>query len=167
MCEIMKKLIKSKEVQERCNYWVESQKDASLLEDPLYISKSNDSDEFDTDSEFDSVSQCGTKRRRMALPVKAEKLDMLCEWKDCEFRHWSPERFLEHVGEHIPELELKILGDDNSIYVCGWKNCPYETTLSNEITWHVYYHAYHTKIKSIGINIRQRTRLPVILICFT
>ena len=161
MCEIMKKLIKSKEVQERCSEWVESQKDVSMLEDPLLIPNLNESDEFDSDTDFDSVSQCGTKRRRTAKAMKDEKLDMLCEWKDCTFRNTSTKRFLDHVGKHIPELEIKIIGDESGIYLCGWKSCPYETALSHEITWHVYYHAYHAKIKCIGTNIKQRTKLPV------
>jgi hypothetical protein len=47
------------------------------------------------------------------------------------------------------------------VYVCLWEQCGFESADSNEITRHVNFHSYHTKIKCIGSNILARSRLPV------
>lgn len=167
MSEMKKKLIKAKELQERCSEWVDSQVIYSTEDEHLSLLNLDETDDTISNSEFDSVSQCGAKRRRLAVKLKDEILDMECDWKDCSFKSSSPKLFLEHVGEHIPELEMRSLDDGTTIYLCGWKNCPYETNLATSITWHVYYHAYHQKLKSIGNNFKQRNKLTVtnFLIC--
>ncbi|XP_015607647.1 histone H4 transcription factor [Cephus cinctus] len=161
MASIERKLITSKEVQERCSDWVESQKELLYSEDNVLKRKrENEHDEyFDTDSEFDSVSECGTKRRRLAKQMKDEVLNLLCEWKDCLFDSTSMEVFTKHVANHIPQLEIKTTEEDKEVYVCQWKGCSGETAIPQEISRHVNYHAFHAKLKCIGSNIRGRIKL--------
>ncbi|XP_012281812.1 histone H4 transcription factor [Orussus abietinus] len=162
MADAVKKLITSQEVQERCSDWVESQKDVLYFEDNTAKRKlENERDEFiETDSEFDSVSECGAKRRRLAKQMKAEVLLLLCEWKNCDFSINSMGIFVKHVANHVPQLEVKITEDEKSVYLCQWKGCTYESGINDDIIRHVNYHAYHTKLKCIGSNIRGRVKLP-------
>lgn len=163
MSDVVKKLMASKVVLDRCNKWVESQKDYSYTEEDTLKRKSEISeydDCYNTDSEFDSVSECGNKRRRVGTQLKNEVLDLVCQWKECTFRSSHMEQFLRHVSSHIPSIQISVR-DDNEVYVCQWENCSYESDVSDEIPRHVNYHAYHTKLKCIGSNIRRQIKLPV------
>lgn len=152
----------SRVMQDRCSKWVESQKDYSYSGDTLRrkLSESENDDWCCTDSEFDSVSECGRKKRRVGIQLKNEALDLACEWKECTFHNNHMERFLRHVSSHIPNVQISVK-DNNEVYVCQWKDCPYETEICDEILRHVNYHSYHTKLKCIGSNVRKKIKLPV------
>lgn len=40
--------------------------------------------------------------------------------------------------------------------MCKWKECNFETQNNKEISRHVYFHSYHTKLKAIGVNVHLR-----------
>ncbi|XP_034177913.2 histone H4 transcription factor [Osmia lignaria lignaria] len=161
MAEFEKKLITSKEVQQRCNDWVESQKNCQYTDEAQYKRKLTDDDDiYNTDSEFDSVSECGTKRRRVGLPLKCEVYHLFCEWISCEYESNHVKRFVDHVSEHVSDLSTRTNEKDITVYVCQWNGCFYESNDPDEITRHVNYHSYHTKLKCIGSNIRARIKLP-------
>jgi len=164
MADIERPLIASKVVQERCSKWVESQKDYSYSDEDRFKRKLRDETEYEdwynTDSEFDSVSECGIKRRKVGTPLRNEVLDLACEWDECTFRSDHMDKFLKHVSTHIPNVQIS-MKDDNEVYVCQWKNCPYDSDVCDEVIRHINYHAYHTKLKCIGSNIRGRIKLPV------
>lgn len=151
-------------VQERCSKWVESQKDYSYSDEDSLKRKLKEDTEYEdwynTDSEFDSVSECGAKRRKVGTPLRNEKLNLVCEWEECTFRSDHMDKFLKHVSSHIPNVQIS-MKDDNEVYVCQWKDCPYDSDVCDEVIRHINYHAYHTKLKCIGSNIRGRTKLPV------
>lgn len=152
----------NKQVTDRCIKWVELQ-DYPYTEDITAKRKSTEfdyDDYYNTDSEFDSVSVCDAKRRRVGTQLKDEILDLTCEWRECNFYSRHMEQFLRHVSSHIPSIQVS-MKDDNEVYVCQWKDCPYDTDTCEEIARHVNYHAYHTKLKSIGSNVRNRIKLPV------
>ncbi|KAG8035804.1 hypothetical protein G9C98_001460 [Cotesia typhae] len=145
---------------------------------------------FDTDSEFDSVSECGGKKRKLQTHSKDEVLNLICEWKDCQYTSTVVERFVHHVANHVTDLDVKISSDSKNIetnnidgsnnknnviedgdkkeddtcekgvYVCKWKHCGYENDSTPIIIKHVNYHAYHTKLKCIGANLRGKIKLP-------
>lgn len=158
-----KQFIGSQEVQVRCDSWVKAQND--ILRSPGSIQNNRESEQDDgswaTDSEFDSVSECGTKRRRLAVPIKDEILNLVCKWKNCHEVTTSMDRFVKHVSEHIPELEIELNENGCQVYVCSWKDCSYETSGKDDITRHVNYHSFHAKLQSIGANIKSRIKLPV------
>lgn len=35
-------------------------------------------------------------------------------------------------------------------YICDWRECEFTCCKKDELDRHVYYHAFHTKIKSMG-----------------
>ncbi|XP_011638600.1 histone H4 transcription factor isoform X2 [Pogonomyrmex barbatus] len=156
------KLIASKMVLDRCGSWVELQKDFSYLEEETAQCKLDEfeyDDWCNTDSEFDSVSECGGKKRKVGIQLKAEVLDLVCEWKECTFRNSHLDQFLRHISSHIPNVQIG-MKDDSEIYMCQWKDCPFDSDVSDEIVRHINYHAYHTKLKCIGSNVRGRIKLP-------
>ncbi|XP_076166637.1 histone H4 transcription factor [Ptiloglossa arizonensis] len=161
MAEFAKKLITSKDMQQRCNDWVESQKNFTYMDEIHYKRKQTDDDDsYNTDSEFDSVSECGAKRRRVGLPLKREVFHLSCEWIGCEYEANHVERFVQHVAQHVSELNIQTNEQGINVYVCQWSGCFYENNDPDEISRHVNYHAYHTKLKCIGSNIRARIKLP-------
>lgn len=164
MTEFAEKLITSKDVEQRCNEWVESQKNVTYTDEVQHKRKTTDDDDDDscnTESEFDSVSECGTKRRRVGLPLKREVFHLSCEWIGCEYETNHVERFVKHVGWHVSDLSIRTNEKGVDVYVCQWNDCFYENNNSDEISRHVNYHAFHTKLKCIGSNIRARIKLPV------
>ncbi|XP_011307228.1 histone H4 transcription factor [Fopius arisanus] len=162
MSDTMEGLMADQEGQEKCKIWVKSQ--TQLLEPSAPSLKREaacDLEEyFETDSEFDSVSECGAKKRRFGIQVKKEVLNLVCEWKNCSFKSCSIDRFLSHVATHVPDLEIKLNDSGDQVYACQWHDCGFENGISEEITRHVNFHAYHTKLKCIGSNIRERIKLP-------
>ncbi|XP_011164774.2 histone H4 transcription factor [Solenopsis invicta] len=155
-------LMANKVLQDRCSTWVESQKDHSYSEEQSLKRKLEEfeyDDWYNTDSEFDSVSECGGKKRKVGTQLKDEVLNLACEWKTCTFRSNYLDQFLRHVSSHIPSVQIS-MKDDNEVYVCQWKDCPYNSDASDEIIRHINYHSYHTKLKCIGSNVRGRTKLP-------
>lgn len=161
MTEFGKKLISSKDVQKRCNDWVESQKDFTYTDETQCKRKQiDDDDNYNTDSEFDSVSECGTKRR-VGFPLKREVFHLSCEWTGCKHETNHVERFVNHVASHVSDLNTRTNEKEVSVYICQWTDCLYESDEPDEISRHVNLHAYHTKLKCIGSNIRSRIKLPV------
>ncbi|EFN64089.1 MBD2-interacting zinc finger protein [Camponotus floridanus] len=161
MADLPKKLMTSK-ILDRCSKWVESQQDYPYLEEDTAKRKLEESeydDWYNTDSEFDSVSECGAKRHKVGIQLKNEALDLTCEWTACTFRSNHMDQFMRHVSSHIPNIHIS-MKDDNEVYACQWKDCSYYTDVCDEIVQHVNYHAYHTKLKCIGSNVRGRTKLP-------
>ncbi|XP_014484535.1 PREDICTED: histone H4 transcription factor [Dinoponera quadriceps] len=151
----------SKMVQDRCIKWMEELQEDCYTEDTTAKRKSETDYEdcYDTDSEFDSVSVCDAKRRRVGTQLKDEVLNLICEWEECSFHSKRIEEFLRHVSSHIPSVQVSVK-DDDEVYVCQWKDCPFEAKMYEEVIRHVNYHAYHTKLKSIGSNVRGRIKLP-------
>jgi hypothetical protein len=47
------------------------------------------------------------------------------------------------------------------VYGCLWGQCGFESADSNEITRHVNFHSYHTKLKCIGSNTLAHSTLLV------
>lgn len=163
MADLEAKLTASKVVLDRCSNWVESQKDCSYSEEESLKRKLGEfeyDDWCNTDSEFDSVSECGGKKRKVGTQLKDEVLNLVCEWKECTFCSSRVDQFLKHVSSHIPSIQISVK-DDSEVYVCQWKDCPYDSDVCDKIVRHINYHAYHTKLKCIGSNVRGRTKLPV------
>lgn len=162
MADLEAKLTASKAVLDRCSNWMEAQKDRTYEQETLKrkLKEFEFDDWYNTDSEFDSVSECGGKKRKVGTQLKDERLDLACEWKECTYRSGHLEQFLRHVSSHISNVEISVRENDNEVYVCLWKDCPYESDACDMIIRHINYHAYHTKLKCIGSNVRGRTKLP-------
>lgn len=162
MCETIEFLRANNDAQEKCQSWVENLKEGSITSETSGKHKlESETDEFiETDSEFDSVSECGTKRRKLGVQLKLEKLNLICEWKNCLYSDKSMDSFIKQVANHVTELDIKITSE-REVYACLWLGCKYESPIDVDIMRHVNFHAFHTKLKCIGMNNRGRTKLPV------
>lgn len=154
----------SKGAQERCSHWVKNINHSLNENNVKRKLEIEPEDIIETDSEFDSVSECGgSKRRKIGVQLKAEKLELFCEWKDCNFTCKSVDQFVRHVANHVTELAIEE-ESGSEVYACLWAGCIYKSGIDKDIVRHVNYHAFHSKLKSIGVNVRSRTKLPVIYI---
>ncbi|KAF4533374.1 hypothetical protein B566_EDAN002772 [Ephemera danica] len=141
-----------------CLEVIEEEEEESCADDPEYADPPSD--------DLDDPDYEGTSIRKKALPVENKRkkqctrwdqlkkvpYNLNCEWKDCNFSSLSSDEFINHVGNHIPELEIRQLDDAEGTmyYVCSWRECEMEIGTSDEVMRHVFYHGFHTKLKSIG-----------------
>ncbi|OXU20486.1 hypothetical protein TSAR_003327 [Trichomalopsis sarcophagae] len=160
MNETVGQFMTSRDAQEKCSKWIENVKNLHIYNENGKHKLESDSEEtIDTDSEFTSVSKCDVKRRKLGVQLKSEKLNLVCEWRECEFSNKSMDAFVKHVANHVSELDIKITSDIE-VYACLWSGCNYESEVDTDIMRHVNYHAFHSKLKCIGLNVRGRTKLP-------
>lgn len=90
----------------------------------------------------------------------SEPLDLRCEWMDCKFQTTVMQSYMEHVSSHVPAVEVQVhdATDIQVLLFCRWQACPWKTDKKAEdLQRHLYLHAYHTKLKCIGINTRARS----------
>lgn len=128
---------------------------------PVHEEQSDSTDEND-DSDSTVASACGKKKcRGKVIKLKDEKLDLQCEWQECDYRTSNLDHFVRHVSLHIPHLEVKVIENQEGVYACFWGPCGFKSADSSEIMRHVNFHSYHTKLKCIGSNILACSSLPV------
>ena len=90
--------------------------------------------------------------------LRGEHLILFCDWGVCRKLFHDMELFLSHVAEHAGEVTVSI--KDNEIMItCMWEDCGFGTSDQKEILRHIYYHAYHTKIKCLGANLIEKLAL--------
>lgn len=164
MADGSKEFMTNLEVEERCIQWIKSQ--SGLASSPAHSGSRHETDcdleeRVDTDSEFDSVSECGGRKRRHVIKTKDDDFNYICEWKDCVFTSHSLDNFVTHVSSHVPQLDVQKTEAGKEFYVCLWKDCDCQNDNADEITKHVNYHSYHTKLKCIGASLRKKIKLPV------
>lgn len=160
MAEFPERAITTHDLQERCTAWVESQRDVVYSESTWCTKPSSDDESYCTNSEFDSVSECGARKPRPGKPLKDEVYRLPCEWQGCGYVSSQLERFVRHVAGHMPDVGIRMTEEGTEVYVCRWSDCAYETNMADQIKRHVNYHSYHTKLKCIGSNVRGRVKLP-------
>nr|XP_033774951.1 histone H4 transcription factor isoform X3 [Geotrypetes seraphini] len=86
---------------------------------------------------------------------KREILVLQCEWGSCDYVSSTMEDFCKHVSsEH---LQQHLEGDDeeelnaHEEFSCLWQECGFCSPESSaDLTRHVYFHCYHTKLKQWG-----------------
>ncbi|XP_022256268.1 histone H4 transcription factor-like [Limulus polyphemus] len=82
-----------------------------------------------------------------------ELLRLQCEWDDCTCEYEKMTLFLDHVNGHVATLS------EDSVQCC-WRDCKVVTSSTDELRRHVFFHAFHTKIKCFGQNFINRKKLP-------
>ncbi|RZF45686.1 hypothetical protein LSTR_LSTR013265 [Laodelphax striatellus] len=129
-----------------------------------------DEDDEDVEEEEEEVDDEEMRvRRRKRVKLCSEELRLVCEWSTCRHPVYSGDvttkncnrdrvllDFISHVETHAKE----ICDSCEETLQCLWRECGFETTDKTEAEVHVNFHAYHTKLKSIGSNVRARTEMP-------
>lgn len=108
-----------------------------------------------------SASEMSVMTTRTPLNLRDEKFKLICGWKNCDFVTSSVEYFVDHVANHVPQLDVKCNEEDNEeVYACLWESCGFETPNADEVTRHVNFHSYHTKAKYVGALVCKSYKLP-------
>lgn len=118
--------------------------------------------ESQTDSESTSdvvVKESKQTKRAACTLYSHEDLSLKCEWvfgeKQCSFPVTRNKYdFADHVKSHTEH----VLFTDDDRYQCQWKGCK-ATIDAHTCVFHIYFHAYHTALKSVGINCARREKL--------
>ncbi|XP_057373013.1 histone H4 transcription factor-like [Daphnia carinata] len=90
--------------------------------------------------------------------LQDEQLILICDWGSCRQLFQNMELFLSHVADHAGQVVVVTTGEETSL-TCIWEDCGFETSDQKEIIRHIYYHAYHTKIKCLGANLIEKLAL--------
>lgn len=105
------------------------------------------------------MAQRRAKRPRLdPAMLQDEELILICDWGVCRQLFQNMELFLSHVAEHAGQVGVVYKGEEASI-TCMWEDCGFETFDQKEMIRHIYYHAYHTKIKCLGANLIEKLAL--------
>lgn len=48
-------------------------------------------------------------------------------------------------------------------FSCLWNNCTFQSNCEVKSTTHVNFHAYHTRLKCVGLAVMDQTKVPVCL----
>lgn len=100
-----------------------------------------------------------TEKQLKYAPLKRLQLMLLCEWSDCYFKTSSMPIFIDHIETHfqcfLPEgvtaynyTSRQLETDEEQ--KCCWNDCYYSTIFPASLIRHLYFHAFHTKVKSLG-----------------
>lgn len=87
------------------------------------------------------------------VPYKHEQLSLRCEWDQCEFLSDDVPAYYQHVRKHLDD-DLDLI-ESNS---CPWRDCTASVRSSKESRTHIFYHAFHTKVKCHGQNLLERQK---------
>jgi uncharacterized C2H2 Zn-finger protein len=94
-----------------------------------------------------------TKRIKRYCPVNA-KLNLECEWSDCNQTFTDMDSFLRHVDQHLDLYDSSSSNEDqhqNQKFQCEWTACDAdEFHCDATFKRHVKFHAFHTKLKQHG-----------------
>ncbi|XP_043936799.1 histone H4 transcription factor [Protopterus annectens] len=89
---------------------------------------------------------------------RRDTLVLLCEWESCSHTSSTMEEFCSHVSEHLCQ-HLKESEEDmesRGEFSCLWIDCGFCSTESQaDLTRHVFFHCYHTKLKQWGVQALQ------------
>lgn len=114
--------------------------------------KENDDEKKDKKNNTDSKAPV-RKVSRYCPKLNTIVLYLKCEWKCCGSIWNNMDEFLHHIDLHLTESEQNEIGD-NPKYECEWEECdyvPFECIAT--FRRHVRFHAFHTKLKQIGLNV--------------
>lgn len=101
--------------------------------------------------------------KRQKRYYKDDPLELICEWKNCQKTTFSsPEEFTRHVKQHCSEADVvhNKSPPQQSVFLCLWADCGFETAASPEMVRHINFHGFHTKIKGHGAAMVTALGLP-------
>ncbi|XP_060557359.1 histone H4 transcription factor-like [Ruditapes philippinarum] len=99
--------------------------------------------------------------RKSVINIKPEELILQCEWRECTEMFKSVDRFTQHVSmhlmQHLHNTSQHESGTGKAMQ-CLWHDCNVEIDgEASDYLRHVYFHAFHVKIKCIGALLLERT----------
>ena len=92
---------------------------------------------------------------------------LTCEWGSCQQTFFSADfhEFREHMEIHLREIFPRYcrgfsVGRVPENFTCSWKECGWDSPIdSGDFIRHVFFHAFHTKVKLEGYKKQQEKQL--------
>ncbi|KAH8024454.1 hypothetical protein HPB51_024656 [Rhipicephalus microplus] len=97
------------------------------------------------------------KKATTTIAFKKEKLQLRCEWDQCDYLCDDSPLLYQHVRKHLND-DLTFVETNQ----CPWTECAETLSGTSELRTHVFYHAFHTKIKCFGQNLLDRQDAPTV-----
>ncbi|KAK8745517.1 hypothetical protein OTU49_000238 [Cherax quadricarinatus] len=100
-----------------------------------------------SNSETSEPRKITTKRKIVSSEVLMNRISLNCEWNMCCAIYRKMEQFVSHVADHLSAETGPPSGDG---YLCHWRECGFVCSTKDELERHVFFHAFHSKIKGLG-----------------
>ncbi|KAK3581052.1 hypothetical protein CHS0354_013960 [Potamilus streckersoni] len=99
------------------------------------------------------------KKPARAVVISPVDYILPCEWNQCQEVHVDMDNFLAHITQHIVDyLSEKNQFDEEEEYICKWRDCGSAVEgQGSGYQRHIYFHAFHVKIKCIGRLLIEKT----------
>lgn len=104
----------------------------------------------DTREEATTSASINGKKRVARYCPKMDKIKfyLKCEWQSCNSILTTMDSFLDHIDHHLED------STSNSLFECEWQGCDSSSfDCDSTFNRHVKFHAFHTKLKQIGVNV--------------
>lgn len=153
-----------------CEQWVLAHREGNVPEEKKYVAKkcvvTNNSD--DTESYKSSLDLNNLKKSKMQQPRKKKldldrvKMNYTCRWGECNYYESSCIKdYLQHVAEHVDYLWTEEWqSNKEKWFICLWNNCKFQSNCEVKSTTHVNFHAYHTRLKCVGLAVLNLCEIP-------
>ncbi|XP_042222717.1 histone H4 transcription factor-like isoform X2 [Homarus americanus] len=99
-----------------------------------------------TSESSEEKKKSSTKIKKISGAMRLKQMSLNCEWNMCTAVYKKMERFIFHIADHLAVTEPPS-GDG---HLCHWRDCWFVCNTKEELDRHVYFHAFHTKTKSMG-----------------
>lgn len=124
------------------------------------------------------------KQRTKKMKFNFDDINVIysCDWSECDYNSSHLKEYFNHISNHVNILwteEWQSNRESITIilllkkkyfinkflflewFTCLWKNCTFQSHCEVKSTTHVNFHAYHTRLKCIGVALLNLCEIPV------
>lgn len=116
--------------------------------DMFEVEDHESSEKPENPAEFDLGFRELTKASQVQIDIMFE-----CEWGQCGKEFKTSAEHCAHIEVHAEEI-------NNDEQVCKWDLCDFDTADKQTLVRHLYVHAYHSRIKTLGASFCASVNLP-------
>jgi len=153
-----------------CQQWVYAHREGNVIEEKKYVAKKKcivTNSDVDLSSYESSLDLNDLNNKKKKLPRKEKlnldkvKMNFNCGWEECDFESSCIKDYFEHVSDHVNYLWTEEWqSNSQKWFSCFWNNCTFQSNCEIKSTTHVNFHAYHTRLKCIGLAVLQLSEIP-------
>ncbi|VVC30930.1 Zinc finger C2H2-type [Cinara cedri] len=154
-----------------CEQWVIAHREGNVPEEKKYVAKkkcvvtntsSNETASYESSLDLNNLKerkkQCSRKK---ILDLDQINMKFKCGWTECDFESSSIKVYLKHVSHHVNNLWTEEWqSNKDRWFSCLWNNCTFQSNCEVKSTTHVNFHAYHTRLKCIGLAVLFHWEIP-------
>ncbi|XP_025425681.1 histone H4 transcription factor-like isoform X2 [Sipha flava] len=158
-----------KDKQYWCQQWVFAHREGNVAEEKKYVAKKCVvTNSFDDTASYESSLDLNNLKKRMKQPSRIKKLDLdkvemnfSCAWEECDYESSHINDYFYHVSGHVDYLWTEEWqSNKDKWFTCLWNSCTFQSHCEVKSTTHVNFHAYHTRLKCIGLAVLTLCEIP-------